>query len=146
MVRRFSVASDRILRLRAYGVDRGTARDIVSYVAGDVGIEPPEASFHRGRGPHTGYCMPPRRVVAATTDDAWLSDWEATKRRSWPEHGMIRLGDPTALGTIAHELAHHMVHMLDPDSTPAHGRRWVERFDAAAVSVASFIGPTFAGF
>jgi len=53
---------------------------------------------------------------------------------------MIRLGDPTSLGTIAHELGHHLVHVLDPARTPDHGKRWVQRFDQAANAMVALVG------
>jgi hypothetical protein len=145
MVRRFSNERDLISRLRGLGVDRVGADQVLRLLASGAGIDAPDASFHRGRGPHTGFCMPPREVVVATAGEAWLSTWEGAKRRRWPEPGLIRLGEPTALGTIAHEFAHHMVHVFDPVSTPAHGKRWVERFDGAAVSIATVMDTTPAG-
>jgi hypothetical protein len=45
---------------------------------------------------------------------------------------MIRLGKRPALGTIAHELGHHLVNQLEPLGVPAHGRVWVAWFDVAA--------------
>ena len=48
---------------------------------------------------------------------------------------MIRLGKRPALGTIAHELGHHLVNHLEPPSAPAHGRAWVAWFDAAAAGI-----------
>jgi hypothetical protein len=37
--------------------------------------------------------------------------------------------------TLAHELGHHLVFSLDPVSTPAHGKRWVARFDESADAI-----------
>lgn len=145
MVRRFSGEADLILRLRRYGIDRVGAERLLATVAERAAIECPEASFHRGRGAHTGYCLPPRRVVGEQVDEGWLEEWEAVNARMWPERGMIRLGEPTALGTLAHEFGHHMVHVLDPTATPAHGKRWVERYDFAALSIASLMGRRLAG-
>ncbi len=144
MIRRFSGEPDLILRLRRCGVDRRNADHIIRLLADGAGVDVPESTFHRGRGPHTGYCMPPRNVVAATAGESWLATWETERSRRWPVPGSIRLGEPTALATIGHEFAHHLVHVLDPVSTPAHGKRWVERFDAAAASITSVIGSTLA--
>jgi hypothetical protein len=33
--------------------------------------------------------------------------------------------------TLAHELGHHLVNWLDPESTASHGNVWVHRFDQA---------------
>jgi hypothetical protein len=49
--------------------------------------------------------------------------------------GAIRLGRTTTLMTLAHELGHHLVFSLDPVSTPAHGKRWVARFDESADAI-----------
>lgn len=49
--------------------------------------------------------------------------------------GAIRLGRTTTLMTLAHELGHHLVFSLDPPSTPAHGKLWVQRFDEAAAAI-----------
>lgn len=145
MIRRFSREPDLIFGLRRHGVERAGAEHLLGLLAQSMGVDVPESAFHRGRGPHTGYCMPPRKVVSATAGDAWLATWEATRRRPWPGPGLIRLGEPTALATIAHEFAHHAVHLLDPVSTPAHGKRWIERFDGAAVSILSAIDSTIGG-
>jgi hypothetical protein len=48
------------------------------------------------------------------------------------ENGAIRLGRTTTLMTLAHELGHHLVNWLDPESTASHGNVWVQRYDQAA--------------
>ena len=53
--------------------------------------------------------------------------------------GAIRLGRTTTLMTLAHELAHHLVFALDPSATPAHGRRWVQRFDESAQAIRALL-------
>jgi hypothetical protein len=144
MLRRFSDEMPLIEALRRVGVDRSGARRLLDELAVGVGVPATDVSFHRGRSPHTGYCTPPRRVAAIQTDEAWLAAWEADRGRRWPENGLIRLGDPTALATIAHEFAHHMIHYLDRPATPAHGKRWVVRYDVSARTISSLIGQTLA--
>ena len=97
-------------------------------------MDPPAATFHRGRSPHTGYCITPRSMAVARHGEDAVAAWEATNH-PWPVHGSLRLGDPTALSTLAHEMGHHLVHVLDPPKTPAHGKRWVARLDEAAEAV-----------
>jgi hypothetical protein len=139
MVRRFSRDPALIARLRGWGLDRTSAADLIVQVTVAAGIASPVISFHGGRGPHTGYCMPPRDVAVAKADERTVAHWEQAKRRRWPEHGFIRLGDPTSAETIAHELGHHYVHVFDRPGTPPHGKVWVGRFDDAAGHVATLI-------
>lgn len=132
MLRRFSVDAERIVRLRTLGVAREGARELVERVAGELDVAPPDVTFHAGRGAHTGYCQMPRGRAVALSGEGGVARWERAKRRPWPTNGMIRLGDPTSVGTVAHELSHHLVNALDPLTTPAHGKVWVGRFDDSA--------------
>jgi hypothetical protein len=138
MLRRFSRDPVLIMRLRGIGVDRAAARALIEEVAFDAGAPPPDVTFHGGRGPHTGYCRQPRGRAIELSSERYLAAWEDEKG-PWPEHGMIRLGDPTSLGTVAHELGHHLVNVFDPASTPPHGKVWVARFDAAAAHIATLV-------
>ena len=144
MLRRFSDEMQVIEVLRTVGVDRSDAQRLLDVLAVRMDVPVPDGSFHRGRGPHTGYCVPPRGVAAIQADPARLAAWEADRGRGWPENGLIRLGDPTALATVAHEFAHHMVHCLDRPATPAHGKRWVARYDVSARTITSLIAQTLA--
>ena len=60
---------------------------------------------------------------------------ESGMRVPFAAFGVIRLGRMTTLMTLAHELGHHMVFALDPTLTPAHGKRWVQRFDESAGAI-----------
>jgi hypothetical protein len=135
MVRRFSTDSALIVQLRKEGVERLTAAGLIQGMANDLGVTPPAVTFHGRRGPHTGYCQMPRWRAVAQTEESTVTNWERAKRRDWPDAGMIRLGDPTSLGTMAHELGHHLVNLLDDAKTPAHGKVWVARFDLAAATL-----------
>jgi CO/xanthine dehydrogenase Mo-binding subunit len=134
MLRRFSRDAMLIVRLRTVGVDRSTARALIERVAGELGAPPPDVTFHRGRGPHTGYCRHPRSRAVALGGEGFVAAWEM-KKGPWPEHGMIRLGDPSSLGTIAHELGHDLVNHFDATGTAPHGKVWVGRFDDAAALI-----------
>lgn len=138
MLRRYSRDPMLIIRHRHIGVDRTTARELIEQVAIEAGAPPPEVTFHGGRGPHTGYCRPPRDRAIASTDERSVLMWEANEGL-WPEHGMIRLGDPTSLGTIAHEVGHHYVHVFEPVGTAPHGKAWVSHFDDATAQIAALV-------
>ncbi|MCL1595533.1 MAG: hypothetical protein M3132_14385, partial [Actinomycetia bacterium] len=62
----------------------------------------------------------------------FVTRYEMRGRRRLRENGAIRLGRTTTLMTLAHELGHHLVNWLDPESTASHGYVWIHRFDQAA--------------
>lgn len=64
-----------------------------------------------------------------------INQIESGMRSPFALFGAIRLGRTTTLMTLAHELAHHLVFALDPAATPAHGKRWVQRFDESARAI-----------
>jgi hypothetical protein len=64
-----------------------------------------------------------------------INEIERGMRTPFAVFGAIRLGRTTTLMTLAHELAHHLVFALDPPATPAHGKRWVQRFDESAEAI-----------
>ena len=139
MLRRFSHHVDLLLDLRSWAADRSAAVALVRHVCRELDTPAPEVTFHRGRGLHTGYAQAPRHRAVQIFGEHRVRSWEQEKRRRWPSAGMVRLGDPTALGTVAHELGHHLVHHHEPLDTPAHGRRWVSWFDVAADSIAALL-------
>lgn len=124
--------------LRDLGVDRGGAIRIADHVCSTFSVPVPQLTFHRGRSAHTGYCVAPKHAASARHGADAVSRWEAT-HEPWPRDGMIRLGDPTSLATIAHELGHHLVHFRERTTTPAHGKVWVRRFDDAAAAIAALL-------
>lgn len=67
--------------------------------------------------------------------EAKIDQMERGMRTPFAQFGAIRLGRTTTLMTLAHELAHHLVFALDPPATPAHGKRWVQRFDESAQAI-----------
>jgi hypothetical protein len=136
LVRRHSRQLSVITELRRNAVPRATCTWLVSQVCADLDVPGPEVTFHRGRGPHTGYCQMPRQRAIERADTASVESWEISRSRDWPQFGMLRFGDPTSLGTVAHELGHHLVNHCEPATTTPHGKRWVHWFDVAAGQVA----------
>jgi hypothetical protein len=122
-----------------YAVDAETARVLVARVADGFGVPVPEVVSHAGRRPDTGQCWAPRGRAVASNGAQQVAVWEQRHNRSYPKTGMIRIGTTTTLRTLAHELGHHLVHCLEPMSTPSHGKVWVARFDDAMGSIASFL-------
>ncbi len=137
-VERFSRDYRLLTDLRHLGADRDTATRVVDHVCSTFSVPAPELTFHRGRSAHTGYCVPPRRAASARNGADAVDRWEAA-HEPWPFNGMIRLGDPTSLATIAHEAGHHLVHCLERANAPAHGKVWVGRFDDAAAAIATLL-------
>jgi hypothetical protein len=108
---------------------------IVDFACKDFGVPEPRLKFHANRSPYTGACERPREVWVTLLGESVVARRE---REGWgvlPPTGAIRLGRTTTLMTLAHELGHHAVFHLDDPKTPAHGRRWVLRFDQAASMV-----------
>ena len=132
MLTRFSVAPMRIVALRRLGVERDEAVRVIRLVCDAFATQAPSTTFHAGRGPHTGYTQMPLERAMATAKSTDIGAWQPANGKPWPRLGMIRLGDPSSLGTIAHELGHHLVNQHEPLRTAPHGKRWVHWFDAAA--------------
>lgn len=108
------------------------ASAIVAAVCGSYDVPAPRLRFHARRSPFTGATELPRRVWVARGDPDLIAKFEAAGPTRLSENGAIRLGRTTTLMTLAHELGHHLVNFLDPESTASHGNRWVLRFDQAA--------------
>lgn len=134
-LRRFSRRLAAITALGRLGVDREDARRLIEAVCDSLDLPAPLVTFHRGRSPFTGYCRKPRSNAVELWGEAAVVDWEKAKRQGWPPDGMIRLGDPTSLATVAHELGHHLVNHRERPATPGHGKAWVHWFDLAAAGV-----------
>ncbi len=111
-----------IVRLRGVKTDRDGATAIVAATCAELGVPAPRLAFHARRRPETGLTRPPRGLTSHQRD------------------GHIQLSATPTLGVIAHELGHHLVFHLDPVATPAHGFRWVDRYDEAAAVVARLCG------
>ena len=139
MVLRFSRDAHSISELRNVGVGRPAAQTLIRQACAEFAVTEPLVTFHARRGPHTGYCMAPRQVMVSKIGEDPIASWESQKAKPWPETGMIRLGDPTSLETVTHELGHHLVNWLERPSTPPHGKVWVGRFDDAVAVMRTFV-------
>ena len=136
IVRRFGLDIGLLEMLSLLGADRTAAATLINAISLDLGVATPSVTFHASRGPHTGYCMGPRDVLVARHGVGPVTAWETKRNKAWPVNGMIRLGDPASLSTVAHEFGHHLVHVLDRPTTPSHGKVWVGRFDMAGAAIA----------
>ena len=138
-VRQFSDDYALLTRLQCLATDRTGATQLIDHVCRLQSVVPPVVTFHGRRGPHTGYCMAPRWLTLRRLGEESLGGWERRHGRGWPDAGMIRLGTQPSLGTIAHELGHHLVNHRESPRAPAHGKLWVAHFDTAARSIAGVI-------
>lgn len=123
-----------------YAVTPAEVRDLIQGVCADFDIAEPDLAFSGRRRPDTGQCWAPRAIAAETYGEERVAAWERHHRRPIPETGQIRLGTTTTVRTLGHELGHHLVHMLEPARTPAHGKVWVGRFDDAMEWIVSHLG------
>ncbi len=119
-----------LVRLRTLRTDRAGAAAIVAAVCDALGVPRPRLGTHARRRPETGHTRPPARITKGLALDP----------RRYPPEGHIQLSATPTLGVIAHELGHHLVFHLDPPRTPAHGYRWVDRYDAAAHTIVGLCG------
>lgn len=138
-VQKFSVDSELLENLDGLAISDVEARHVVDAICSAMGVESPRLRFHAGRSPYTGATEQPRWWLTESYGEDRIRDIERDARRAHPLHGAIRLGRTTTLMTVAHELGHHLVFFLDPLATPAHGRRWVHRFDQAAKKIQGLI-------
>jgi hypothetical protein len=129
----------RLLRLDRLVVEESDAFQAVAAVCRTFDIAVPDLRFHARRSPFTGATELPRSVWFARGDPALMARVEMTGKRRLRENGAIRLGRTTTLMTLAHELGHHIVNFLDPESTAPHGNVWVSRFDQAAAVIEGLI-------
>lgn len=139
-VEQFSRAPELLLGLDQVSVVDPAIAGLVAFACQDFGVPVPRIKLHASRSPYTGACERPRSVWVALLGEDEVALREAAGWGALPPDGAIRLGRTTTLMTLAHELGHHAVFHLDDPTTPAHGRRWVLRFDQAAEMVAEAVG------
>ena len=125
-----------------YTVDSDEIRELVSRIAEQFDVVEPELVLSRRRRLDTGQCWAPRWLAVEQNGESRILAWEQHYRRAYPANGQIRLGATTSVRTLAHELGHHLVHLLEPVHTPAHGKVWVGRFDDAMDLIAESLGAT----
>jgi hypothetical protein len=122
-----------------YIVESGEARELVRVVSKRFGVAEPDLAFNPRRRSDTGQCWAPRWLAIEQHGESRIDAWERHYRRAYPQNGQIRLGATTSIRTLAHELGHHLVHLLEPARTPAHGKVWVTRFDDAMELIAEHL-------
>ena len=125
-----------------YTVESDEARELVRVVTERFGVVEPDLAFNGRRRLDTGQCWAPRWLAVDQHGESRILAWEQHYRRTYPGDGQIRLGATTSVRTLAHELGHHLVHLLEPARTPAHGKVWVGRFDDAMELIAERLGAT----
>lgn len=140
-VRTFSRAYQLIIDVGdRYVVEATDVRDLVPHVCATFGVPQPDLAFNVRRRPDTGQCWAPRSALVETYGEGRVAAWERHRRRIYPDNGQVRLGTTTTVRTLAHELGHHLVHLLEPIGTPAHGKVWVQRFDDAIECIVNHLG------
>lgn len=120
-------------RLDRLTVDEAGVELAVAEVCRSFRIAQPRLRFHARRSPFTGAAERPRASWVALLGEAEVRRREVNGWGQLPASGALRFGRTTTLMTVAHELAHLVVFSIDPPDTAAHGHRWIERFDDAAV-------------
>ena len=128
-----------------YTVDTAESRLLVAEVSAHFGVTEPDWAFNRRRRSDTGQCWAPRRIASQLYGEDRIVAWEEHYRRAYPPDGQIRLGATTTVRTLAHELGHHLVHVLEPVRTPSHGKVWVGRFDDSMDVIASQVRISWTG-
>lgn len=134
-VQQFSDEPLLLEQLDGLAVSDTDAADLVLSVCSSFGVEAPRLKFHARRSPYTGATEQPRWLLVESHGEQKINQIESGMRSPFALFGAIRLGRTTTLMTLAHELAHHLVFALDPAATPAHGKRWVQRFDESARAI-----------
>ena len=122
-----------------YAVDADGARLLTDAVVKAFAVPAPHLVTNSRRRIDTGQCWAPRWHLIESSGEERILAWERHHRRPYPEHGQIRIGATTMLRTLGHELGHHLVHWLEPPSTPGHGKVWVGRFDDAMEIIARHV-------
>ena len=138
-VKQFSVDPEMLELLDGLAVSDDEVHRIVEEVCSAVGVDEPLLRFHARRSPYTGATEQPRWWLIDSYGEGRIREIEQDTKKLLPQHGAIRFGRTTTLMTVAHELGHHLVFGLDPLATPAHGKRWVHRFDQAAEKIRGLI-------
>jgi hypothetical protein len=134
-VQRFSVDPALLSSLDGLSISDTDVPDLVLFVCSSFGVEAPRLKFHARRSPYTGATEQPRWMLVENHGESEVRRIESGMRVPFAAFGAIRLGRMTTLMTLAHELGHHLVFSIDPTSTPAHGKRWVQRFDESAGAI-----------
>ncbi len=132
-----SIDVELLRRLDLIVVDEAGATFATKRVCEEFEVPMPRLRFHARRSMFTGATEAPRFLWVTRLGEDEVTRREAGAWGPLPPNGAIRLGRKATLMTVAHELGHHLVHHMDPLTTPDHGSRWIERFDQAAAVIAS---------
>ena len=108
------------------------AKILALHLSDRLGLAHPIVKPHRGRKPNTGRCEPSRGQLIDAYGEDRVATSEGSRARRYPEHPVVRVGNPTLVGVVSHEIAHCLVNHADGLHTPGHGRVWVARYDEVA--------------
>jgi hypothetical protein len=111
------------------GVD---AKNLALHLSDRFDLAHPIVKPHRGRKPNTGRCEPSRGQLIDTYGEDRVTSSEEHRGTRYPEHPVVRVGNPALVGVVSHEIAHCLVNHADGLHTPGHGRVWVARYDEVA--------------
>ena len=134
--RRFSDDFALIKQLREFAVEPDAAEILVAEVCDSFDVPMPEFAFNRRRNVQNGLCELPRSHKLRWSGSEKVHELEKERRKPFSEVGVIRLGNPASVGTVAHEAAHHVVHHREHWETPSHGRIFVVWNDKTATLIA----------
>lgn len=112
------------------------ATDLARILCEAFDLPEPVVKPHRGRKPNTGRCEPSRGQLVGAYGEHRVATSENDRGRPYPEHPVVRVGNPTLVGVVSHEIAHCLVNHRDGLHTPGHGRVWVARYDDVAKNAA----------
>ena len=138
--RRFSEDFRLIEKLRELSAEPDGARSLVAEVCETFEVPMPEFAFNRRRKVHNGLYETPRSHKLMRNGSENVVAFEKERGKSFSEVGVIRLGNPASVATVAHEVAHHAVHHREHWATPSHGRIFVAWNDRTAGLIAQRLG------
>ncbi len=138
--RRFSEDFSLIERLRGFVVEPDGAESLVAEVCEAFEVPMPEFAFNHRRKVHNGLYELPRSHTMMWSGGERLAALEKKRGKPFSEAGVIRLGNPASVGTVAHEVAHHVVQHQEHWETPSHGKVLVGWNDRTVVLIAERLG------
>jgi hypothetical protein len=145
MLVRFSRDIGRIDRLAKVEVDRQGASDAAEFIADSLNLPLPVLSYSRrrrhadGTPTGTGMTMWSIHDLVLMHGETKVERWRTAGalKRHLPDERIVKLGDPTLLSSVAHEMAHVQVAERSP-SAPSHGKVFVFSLDDSAAAAATW--------
>ena len=119
-------------------VDDTAATDLAHHLCGAFDLPATVVKPHRGRKPNPGRCEPSRDQLIGAYGEHRVAASEMHRGKTYPEFPVVRVGNPTLVGVVNHEIAHCLVNHVDGLHTPGHGRVWVARYDEVAENAATW--------